>query len=267
MPTLPPGASSRSRRAEVLRPELVADGLDHLDGDDGVVRRPLLDGAVVPQLDLDPVRHPRSGDARPGELELLGREGDAADDRAAMGGPDRELAPAGADLEEPGAGADARAVEEPFDLADLGLRQRLGRGLASGRDRHQMPVMLADRGVEQRGRVAERLVEEGREQVVGEVVVVGDVVAAVGGRAALRPRRPRHHEGAGLLQRRRDEGRQVGGQHRQEAGEVVGVPGLGHVGLAEADQAVAAQPGEELVGPAHGHRRAALTEDLPVAVG
>ena len=31
--------------------------------------------------------------------------------------------------------------------------------------------------------------------------------------------------------------------------EVVGVPGAGQVGLAEADQAVAAEPGEELVGP------------------
>ena len=43
--------------SEVLGPELVPDRLDHLDGDHGVVRRRLLDGAVVPQLDLDAARH------------------------------------------------------------------------------------------------------------------------------------------------------------------------------------------------------------------
>ena len=39
------------------------------------------------------------------------------------GGADRELAPAGADLEHPGAGADAGDVEQPLDLPDLGAGQ------------------------------------------------------------------------------------------------------------------------------------------------
>ena len=39
------------------------------------------------------------------------------------GGADRELAPAGADLEDPGALADAGLVEQPLDLAGLGLEQ------------------------------------------------------------------------------------------------------------------------------------------------
>ena len=44
----------------------------------------------------------------------------------------------------------------------------------------------------------------------------------------------------------RDQRRQLGGQHGEEAAEVLGVPGAGQVGLAEADQPVAAEPGEEL---------------------
>ena len=41
--------------------------------------------------------------------------------RAAAGGPDRELAPAGADLEDPGAVGDAGLVEQALDLAALRL--------------------------------------------------------------------------------------------------------------------------------------------------
>jgi len=78
------------------------------------------------------------------------------------------------------------------------------------------------------------------------------------------------------LQRRRDQARQVGSQHGQETAEVLRVPGAGQVGLAEADQPVATEPGEELCRPldphlgpthapglrgvaalAHGHRQAA----------
>ncbi len=43
---------------------------------------------------------------------------------------------------------------------------------------------------------------------------------------------------------------------------VVGVPGAGEVGLAEADQAVAADPGEELVGAVDRHHRPAAAEHL-----
>ena len=51
--------------------------------------------------------------------------------------------------------------------------------------------------------------------------------------------------------------------HGQEAGHVLGVPGAGQVGLAEADEAVAAEPGVELVGPVHAHDRSALAEGQP----
>ena len=47
-------------------------------------------------------------------------------------------------------------------------------------------------------------------------------------------------------------GTQVGDlarKHGERAAEVLGVPGAGHVGLAEADQAVVAEPGEELLRP------------------
>ena len=73
---------------------------------------------------------PAVGDPLTGQLELLGRERDRVDVGAAAGGADRELAPAGADLEHPGALADAGDVEQPLDLAHLRLRQvgRVGRG-------------------------------------------------------------------------------------------------------------------------------------------
>ena len=58
--------------------------------------------------------------------------------------------------------------------------------------------------------------------------------------------------------RSRHQGRHLGGEHLEEAAEVLGVPGAGEVGLAEPDQLVAAEPGEELLGPVHdGHRAAA----------
>ena len=63
----------------------------------------------------------------------------------------------------------------------------------------------------------------------------------------------------------RDQPRQLGGEHGEEAAEVVGVPCAGEVGLAEADQAVAADPGEELVGAVDGHLGAAPAQwrDVP----
>ena len=231
---------------EVRRPELVPDRLDHLDRDDGVVRRALLDGAVVAEVHAHPVGHAGRRDPVAGQGLLLGGQGDRADASAAAGGADGQLAPAGADLEQAGAVADAGGVEQPVDLAGLRLGQRLGGGLAAGRDGDEMSRrrrVVTDRGVEQGRGVAQRLVEERREEVVRQVVVVGDVVAAVGLRAALRARRAGDHQGAGLLQRRGDQRGQVGGEHGEEAGQVPGVPGLGEVGLAEADEAVPARAG------------------------
>ena len=110
--------------AEVGAPELVADGLDHLHGHHGVVRRTGGgERAVVHQLDLDAVGEPGRGDPLLGELELLDRQRDRVDARATPGGTDGELAPAGADLQDPGAGGDAGLVEEAFDLAALRVRE------------------------------------------------------------------------------------------------------------------------------------------------
>ena len=62
---------------------------------------------------------------------------------------------------------------------------------------------------------------------------------------------------AQLLERLGDEVLHPRGQDGEEAAEVLGVPGAGEVGLAEADQLVAAQAQEELLGPGHDHDRAA----------
>ena len=58
---------------------------------------------------------------------------------AAAGGADRELAPAGADLEHPGARADAGLVEQPVDLAALGLRERPAAGVERRRRLQVVP--------------------------------------------------------------------------------------------------------------------------------
>ena len=122
------------------------------------------------------------------------------------------------------------------------------------------PVELAGR--EQRGGVAQRRVEEELEEVVGEVVVVGDVVPRVLGAAELFLGRLAHDEGAQPLEGLGDQVLHPGGQHGEEAAEVLGVPGAGEVGLAEADQLVAAEPQEELLGAAHDHDRTATAEGL-----
>ena len=59
--------------------------------------------AVVAHRDLDPVGHPGGVDPLLGQRGLLDRQGHRGHGRAALGGPDGERAPAGADLEHPGA--------------------------------------------------------------------------------------------------------------------------------------------------------------------
>ena len=94
---------------------------------------------------------------------MLRREGDRGDGGPPTGGADRQLAPAGADLEHPAAVPDVGGVEEGVDLAELGL----------------VEVLLRARSgvVEQRRAVGQRRVEEGREEVVAQVVVRTDVAA------------------------------------------------------------------------------------------
>ena len=117
---------------------------------------------------------------------------------------------------------------------------------ALGRRGLQVVAAVGHRGVVERRGVAQRLVEEQLEQVVGQVVVVRDVARVLSSVFLCARRRAAHVRRAQLLQRSGDQGRQLGGQHGEEAAEVLGVPGAGQVGLAEADQAVAAEPGVEL---------------------
>ena len=108
-------------RLEVGGPVFEADGLDHLDRDDGVVLA--FDGAVVLELDRDGVGVAGLGHAPAGQFLLLAGEGDGVDGGAAGGGPEGQLAPAGADLQHPGALPDAGLVQQPVDLGLLGAGQ------------------------------------------------------------------------------------------------------------------------------------------------
>ncbi len=110
-------------------------------------------------------------------------------------------------------------------------------------------------GREQGAGVAQARVEEQLEQLVRQVVVMGDVAPCVGAGAALVARRAHHGDRAESLQALGDQRRHVRGQHLEEAAEVVRVPRAGQVGLAEPDQHPAAEPGEELLRAMHGHRR------------
>src|SRR5215203_2585389 len=98
-------------------------------------------------------------------------------------GMDGEAAPAGADLEDVVARAELELLAHHLELGERGL---LERGVAV---------------LEDAARVHQRGVEHEREQLVAEVVVRGDVLAAA-------PRRVAHERGAGALERLAD-GRQL----------------------------------------------------------
>jgi hypothetical protein len=97
---------------EIGGPVLPADRLDHLHADDGVVAA-VVSGefAVVQQVDahLAGYRRPRCPVAR--ERGVLGHVGYGADEGAALGGPHREFAPAGADLQHAGPVAHACQIQ------------------------------------------------------------------------------------------------------------------------------------------------------------
>ena len=221
MPTLPPGASTGSI-VEKYDGQYSAPTASIISTDTHGVVLPAgvggRDGAVVAQLDVDPVGVAGRGDPLAGQLELLGRERDRVDVGAAAGGADRELAPAGADLEHPGA------------LADAGRRRAAARSCAPapprGRRPPEVPAARAAVGVglEQRRGVAQRRVEEQPEQVVGQVVVVGDQVARPGLVGLVEVGALRDHEGARALQPRRDQGRHLGREDGEEAAEVARRP-------------------------------------------
>ena len=176
---LPAGREEPVEGGEVGGPVGLADRLDHLDADDGVVLA--VDLAVVLQSDVHAVGHAGRVDPLAGELQLLSGEGDRGDLGSSLRRADGERAPSGADLQQPGAAAYAGEVEDPVDLAQLCL-------LEPGRGLHGLALVEPRRGV------GHRRVQEGGEQVVAQVVVGGDVVARAvegvlvvdGGRACRR---------------------------------------------------------------------------------
>ena len=92
------------------------------------------------------------------------------------GGEGREAAPAAADLEHAIAGLEPELVADPLILAPLRVCERLVRPL------------------EDRARVGHRLVEHQREEIVPEVVVVGDVPACTEKAVASVQPRPRFEQ-------------------------------------------------------------------------
>ena len=168
---------------EVLGPVLLAHRLEHLDRDD-LVEAPV-QLAVVAEQDLDPALEAGRAHAPLGQLLLLPGDGDRRDPAAAGGGRvHRHPAPAGADLEHVVALADAGQIAHGVVLAPLRVGQRVAR-------------------LEHGAGVGHGLVQEGREQVVRQVVVAGDVGAGAGGRVPLHARLQRLVHAPQPLQRPR----------------------------------------------------------------
>jgi hypothetical protein len=112
-------------------------------------------------------------------------------------------------------------------------------------------VLLGEQGAG----VGHGLVEEQREQVVGQVVVAADVAPRARDGLQVVRRPAADGQPAQPLQPGRDEVGGVRGEHREQPGQVGAVPVAGHVGLAEPDQAGRAEPAEELAGPVDVHDR------------
>jgi hypothetical protein len=228
-----------------------ADRLDHLDGDEAVVAAAEL--AVVLQAQVDPVREARLVDPPACQRVLLAADRRRRHVRPVLpGGVDRERAPARADLDEPQAGAELELAAEPVHLLDLrGLQVGPGRG-------------------EDRARVAHRRVEEEREEVVGQVVVRGDLAPGAGDGVARAV--------ADVLDRRQEvaearpeavERRHVARADGHEGDEVRAAPAALGVALADAEgpaQELAPDPGvvELELAP---QRRAGHAEAVLAAVG
>ena len=138
---------------------------------------------------------------------------------------------------------DAGLVQQPVDLGLL----RGGQAVPG----HVPQGVAAFR--EEGAGVRHGAVQERGEELVGEVVVPGDVGAGVLLGVAFPARLARQVEAAQLLQRLGHERADAGGEHLHHGGEVVGVPVAGHVGLAQADQAAVAEPGGEGFRPVDGH--------------
>ena len=148
----------------------------------------------------------------------------------AAGGVDRHSAPAGTDLQQ--------VIVRPHAQASRMPSRTCGAA----------PVRACPRARTPR-RVGHGLVQEEREQLVGEVVVADDVRPRPDRPCSRRASRARLVQPAQPLQRLRNER----GQSRRRTppaarpGRWRGRPIAGHVGLAESDLAVAAQPPQERV--------------------
>lgn len=238
--------------AEVHRQGLRAHRPGRLHPDDGVVLPARL--AVVAQLDTDPRVEPRRTHSLPGQVPLLPGEGERGDAGAAGGGPQGQLAPAGAGLQQPGSLAHVGQVEQPVDLAVLGRGE---------------PVPARREASEDGGGVGEGVVEEEGGQVVGQVVGAAVVGAGAVGRVALvvrvawRPQSAQSLQPLQSLQRGRDQVGGVPGEHREGGHQVGGVPLAGQVGLAEPDQTAGADPGVEGGRVAHLEQRPAQPDIAP----
>ena len=141
--------------------------------------------------------------------------------------------------------SDAGLVQQPVDLGLL----RGGQAVPGN-----APQRLAALREERAG-VRHGVVQERGEELVGEVVVPGDVGAGVLLRVPFLARLARKVEAAQFLQRLGHQRPHPGGEDLHHGGEVIGVPVPGHVGLAQADQAAVAEPGGEGLRTVHGHDR------------
>jgi hypothetical protein len=197
----PPGPQEAGELGPVAVDLLRADVLDHADAGH-LVELLARQVAVVEHADVDEV-----GDAglrRPGARALGLRRGqrDPGDAGAvALGGVHREGAPAAAHVQQPVAGLEVQLAADQVPLGLLGLLQR------------------ARAAREDRAGVGHRRVEERREELVRDVVVVAHaalvavlrVPAALGLQLGGRRRRRRQAGGAGGGQ---DEADAVGGRDR-----------------------------------------------------
>ena len=121
----PARAQRAAQPARVLVHLLGADVLDHADRGDGVERlaREL---AVVDDAEVGAVGDARLLGAAPRGLDLRRRERDAGDVHAvALGGVDRERAPAAADVEHALAARQRQLLADELELGLLRLLERL----------------------------------------------------------------------------------------------------------------------------------------------
>ena len=140
---------------------LVTDGLQHFDGNDLV--EPPGDVAVVQQADLDAVREPGGGDALHRQVALLLRNGHGGHAATVfLSSVQAPAAPPRADLEDVVGGLQAQVAAERVVLGDLSLGEGSIGPLPPG------------------GGIHHRFIEPESEEIIRQVVMVGNVAASRG---------------------------------------------------------------------------------------